>query len=155
MYKTKSADMGLRDLSLDDLKNVSSLDRLCFPPEIAFSEELFSICLQAQACECFGDDLEDGLKYFAILYFSGPLSMQILTIDVHPDYRRQGYGDKIMAEIERRVKYYDVKRLVLQVGTDNLAAISLYEKWGFHNKTKINDYYGEGLDAYLMDKLFD
>jgi len=147
--------MSFRDLAYDDLNNVANLDNLCFPPDIAFSKELFSICLQAEACECFGEDFENGLKVFAIIYHSGPSTMQVLTIGVHPDFRRQGLGDKIMAEIENRVSYYEVQRLALQVSTENLAAISLYDKWGFMKINKMTDYYGDGLDAYLMEKHYD
>lgn len=44
------------------------------------------------------------------------------------------------------------KELVLEVRTDNKAAIALYEKLGFRVQKVLKSFYLDGCDAYLMSK---
>jgi len=145
--------MNLRPLGPADLEAVTALDSLCFPPDVAFSENTFHACLTARACESFGVDGEGGLIAFAIVHFSRPGAAQIFTVDVHPRRRGQGLADSLMTEIERRAVKRKVKRIFLQVATDNQAAIGLYHKWGYSIIGQYSDYYGDGKDAYLMDRV--
>ena len=42
--------------------------------------------------------------------------------------------------------------MMLEVGTENTAAITLYEKLGYENISTRKGYYGPGLDAFVMRK---
>jgi len=147
--------MSLRDLSPDDLEAITELDAICFPAGTAFPRETFAECLDSPDCQCFGAEQAGKIIAFAVLFFSGPRAAQIITIDVHPDYRRQGLATLLMAEIEKRAKKEGVVRIVLQVAPDNDPALALYQKWGFAIKSVLRDYYGPRKNAYLMDKTFE
>lgn len=144
--------MAIRDLSLSDLDVITEIDQLCFPPGIAFDREVFEYCLSQEFCRGFGVEREGRLAAFAIINFTGPRSMQIVTIDVLPEHRGQGLARTIMSEIEGAARGHDVRRIVLQVSTQNETAIALYQKWGFQIKSVLPDYYARGMDAFLMDK---
>lgn len=47
---------------------------------------------------------------------------------VHPDFRRKGYGSKLLAEIEN---YFPRKRYVLFTSTRSIDNIRLYQKMGY------------------------
>ena len=47
---------------------------------------------------------------------------------VHPDFRRKGYGSKLLAEIE---KYFPRKRYELFTSTRSIDNIRLYQKMGY------------------------
>jgi ribosomal protein S18 acetylase RimI-like enzyme len=145
--------MKLRDLSPDDLAAVAELDRLCFSPETAFSPDVFESCLLSRACDNFGIEQERRLVAFAVLHFPGPRAAHLFTLDVHPRFRRQGLADTLMAEMEKRARGRHVRRIALQVATDNEPALALYHKWGFSIRSELPHYYGRGKDAYLMDKI--
>jgi putative acetyltransferase len=56
-------------------------------------------------------------------------------ISVHADYQGRGVGSALMAEMIRTAdNYLNLVRLDLVCHTDNLAAISLYEKFGFERE---------------------
>jgi len=145
--------MKLRPHGISDLDAVAALDRLCFSPETAFSRDVFESCLAAATCRNFGIERERELIAFAVLHFPGPHAAHLFTLDVHPDFRRQGLADALMAEIEKRARAGAVRRIALQVAVDNEPAIALYQKWGFSIRTVLKNYYGRGKDAYLMDKI--
>lgn len=80
-----------------------------------------------------------------------------LVITVHDDFTRKGLGAHILAAlIDAADNWHDIRRIELNVFTDNLAAISLYEKFGFEREgTLRNDAYRDGkyVDAYVMARL--
>jgi ribosomal protein S18 acetylase RimI-like enzyme len=55
----------------------------------------------------------------------------IFDIVIHPEYRRRGYGRKIMESIIAWGKMNGAEVSYLQVMTDNPEAIDLYDKIGF------------------------
>lgn len=76
---------------------------------------------------------------------------------VHDDYQNQGVGTQLMqAALELAEKWLDLKRIELQVYTDNKGAIRLYEKFGFvhegtHRAFAIRD--GKFVDAHAMARV--
>ena len=57
---------------------------------------------------------------------------------VHPNYRRQGYGTKLLIEIE---EYFPKKRYELFTSTRSIDNIHLYKKNGYRefSQRQIND----------------
>lgn len=73
---------------------------------------------------------------------------EILTICVLPEYQNQGCGKKLIAAMLQIIE--KPGKCFLEVSNINTAAIHLYEKMGFNIvHTRVN-YYGPGLDAYMM-----
>jgi len=80
-----------------------------------------------------------------------------LGMFVHDNYQNQGIGSQLMAAIiDLAENWLNLKRLELQVNTDNASAIHLYEKFGFEKegilrKNAFRD--GVYIDAYTMAKV--
>ena len=80
-----------------------------------------------------------------------------LGMFVHDNYQNQGIGSQLMAAIiDLAENWLNLKRLELQVNTDNVSAIHLYEKFGFEKegilrKNAFRD--GVYIDAYTMAKV--
>lgn len=55
----------------------------------------------------------------------------IISLAVHPDYRRKGYGKKLVEEL---VKIMDIKIMELQVRIRNKRALKFYQSVGFERK---------------------
>jgi len=75
----------------------------------------------------------------------------IVSIAVHPDYRRQGIGKKLMESVLKNMHGY----AILQVRKSNKGAIKFYKKLGFIEGDVIKSYYIDGEDAILMFKMLD
>jgi len=76
----------------------------------------------------------------------------VVTLGVAPDWRRSGVGQRLMREVEARV---NLPRIRLQVRRSNAAAIGLYHKLGYSVLGTLPHYYGDGEDAFLMEKTRD
>ena len=57
-----------------------------------------------------------------------------------------------MAELEKWSISKQAPAMMLEVGTENAAAITLYKKLGYENISTRKGYYGAGLDAFVMRK---
>ena len=77
-----------------------------------------------------------------------PYEYEIHTIGVDPAYQGQGIGRRLVSELIERASDSVV---YLEVRTDNVAAIKLYESFGFVNVGLRRRYYrASGADAYTM-----
>jgi ribosomal-protein-alanine N-acetyltransferase len=64
---------------------------------------------------------------------------EILTLCVEPSSRKHGYGQKLVRIVIDSAQA--ASRIFLEVAADNLAAIKLYEKMGFHREGIRQNYY--------------
>jgi [ribosomal protein S18]-alanine N-acetyltransferase len=81
---------------------------------------------------------------------------ELLTIAVHPEARRQGIAQTLLAAYETEARRRDASESFLEVAADNIAAISLYEGAGYRESGRRKGYYhqpdGRKTDALLMVK---
>ncbi len=76
--------------------------------------------------------------------------MHLGNIAVAKKWRRKGMGKELMKWLFQEAKRRGIVRLTLEVRTSNLAAVSLYRKFGFRKVAVKKCYYPEGTDAFLM-----
>ena len=77
----------------------------------------------------------------------------MMNVAVHPDYRRQGIGEKLVAELVAELKKLDSHALMLEVRASNAPAIALYEKMGFQQVGLRKNYYRNPKeDALILRK---
>jgi ribosomal-protein-alanine N-acetyltransferase len=82
-----------------------------------------------------------------LLYLGGLESNELLRIGVLPDFRRKGFAIKLIQSLINLNK-----SIYLEVRSDNLFGITLYEKMGFKMIGKRKKYYNDGMDGlvYLL-----
>ena len=74
----------------------------------------------------------------------------VVSIAVLDEHRRKGFGSVLVNEAVKCVKTIQCSELYLEVRCSNNDAVKLYEKLGFVIKQKLQTYYRDGEDAYLM-----
>lgn len=78
---------------------------------------------------------------------------EITTLAVHPAYRRQGLGRRLLEQAIQDATAAECELMTLEVRQSNQAAIALYEKVGFTIVSVRKDYYQDNHeDAWLMMK---
>lgn len=139
----------IRNASVKDLRRMHKLERICF--KRGFQRvQIESLLLNPNA---FSLVFEDKKKIIGslILYTDGN-GAKVLTIGVHPSFRRKGIGKKLMFEAEAIVKSLKLSNINLEVSTNNVPAINLYTSLGFQFDGVVENYYAWGDDAYCMSK---
>lgn len=92
--------------------------------------------------------------YAAVLVVAPGVEADVLTVAVLPEYARQGIATHFMAELEKWSQSKEASAMMLEVGTQNTSAIALYKKLGYQTIASRKNYYGQGLDAFVMRKEF-
>ena len=77
--------------------------------------------------------------------------VDIVNIVIHPKRRNKGFASVLIDYIISDAGSL-VQMVMLEVATDNEAAMGLYEKFGFEKVITRSTYY-PGKDAYLMRKM--
>ena len=73
----------------------------------------------------------------------------IASIGVHPDYRRQGLGSRLLAACEGEL---GLERIRLTLRASNREARALYDKSGYYAIDVWRRYYHDGEDGVVMEK---
>jgi ribosomal-protein-alanine N-acetyltransferase len=76
----------------------------------------------------------------------------IATIATHPDFRRQGIGERLMTEALLAAREEGARHAFLEVRAGNEAAQTMYKKYGFIVAgVRLRYYKDNNEDAILMD----
>jgi ribosomal-protein-alanine N-acetyltransferase len=141
-----------RDANSFDIPVLVSLDKDLFPyspwsagqyrEEISAPTRRFIVAV----------DEGQSLIGYAGVFAPGGAEADILTVGVVPIHRGQGIARELMARITLWAQDQGSIAMMLEVKTDNVEAISLYESLGYAKLNVRKDYFGTGLDALVMRK---
>jgi ribosomal-protein-alanine N-acetyltransferase len=139
-----------REANAFDLPVFVSLDRELFPysPWSAsqYKEEFSSPTRHFVVAV----DADQNIIGYAGVFAPGAAEADILTVGVVPEHRGKGIAKGLMALITNWAKEQGTTAMMLEVKTDNLEAIGLYESLGYSTLNVRKDYFGAGLDAQVM-----
>lgn len=76
----------------------------------------------------------------------------LLRIGVTPASQRAGIGSALVSAVVQRSRAAGCGRLLLEVASDNVAAMSLYRLRGFESIAVRPRYYADASDALVMEK---
>ena len=140
--------------SFKDLKNLCKIEKECFSHE-AFSREQIAYFLEASNAISRVAKVDGEIAGFIIgliKHWGGLRIGHIYTVDVAPNYRRMGIGLRLLEKIEKIFLEKGVETCFLEVRTNNIAARKLYQKQGYTELGKLNNYYAEGIHGIRLRK---
>ncbi len=144
--------MEVRELKAEHIDMVAELEELCFAHPL--SKNNLGMLLPGGIGNGFV--IVDDAKGVAAAY-GGIICVldegQILNIATHPEYRRRGFGRKIMDTIFAHAKANGIAFITLEVRESNEAAISLYQSLGFYNVGRLKGYYDSPKEDGLILKV--
>ncbi len=140
----------IKMLDKESLDDVLELEKICFPDDpwgrISFENEIsnpLSIFFIA-----IDDEKEKVIGYSGVwlMYDVG----DITNIAVHPDYRREGIGTRLLGLIVDICREKGMESVTLEVRESNIAAQRLYETKGFKVCGIRRRYYQGKENAIIM-----
>lgn len=132
---------------------------------VAQIAEIETLCFSDPWSEnSIASELDNRLSHWLVALDGGTVSgyigsqsvldtADIMNVAVHPDYRRQGIGEKLMLALTEQLRENGILFLMLEVRQSNAPAIALYEKLGFLQVGLRRNYYRNPKeDALIMRK---
>lgn len=141
----------IRQYEAHDFAALYKLDQACFPPGIAYSKTMLRYFLAQEGAECLV--ALDGAKIVGFLLSeANPPLAHIVTLDVAESHRRQRVGTELLRESEAYLAFREVKTVLLETATMNVAGIAFWERHGYRKEAVLKNYYPGRLDAFEMRK---
>ena len=78
---------------------------------------------------------------------------EIFHVYVLDQFRRQGYAQAILVELINFCKHREIRKIFLELRQSNKKAYGLYQKQGFVDLSIRKNYYPDGEDAIVMQRL--
>lgn len=140
----------VRKMTTDDLEQVIAIDRASFSlpwPERSFRFEL----TDNPAARCWVAEGEHGAVIGMLVLWLIVDEAHIATIATKPEYRRQGVAQELLVSALIFARDEGAKTAFLEVRENNVAAQSMYRKYGFVETGRRPHYYKDNdEDAILM-----
>lgn len=134
-----------------DAARCAELEAQLFDGDDPWPERAFLAELKAKHIRYVAARDEDKLVGYAGIARLGrkkPYEYEIHTVGVDPAYQGQGIGRRMLIDL---LEHAQGGAVFLEVRTDNVPAIKLYESFGFVNVGLRRRYYrASGADAYTM-----
>lgn len=77
----------------------------------------------------------------------------IYGVCTNASYQNKGMANKLLTYVLDELKKYEIKKVQLTVGIDNIIAQKLYSKFNFKIKENLKDEYRDGEERYLYESL--
>lgn len=139
-----------------DYDALFQLDQQCFEPGIAYSRaDLKAFLSLPLSISLLAESTSGALIGFIIAEVrrKGELRVgHIVTIDVDASMRRKGLGRALLFAAEKRLKEMGIGRVRLEVAVNNLGAQAFYKQEGYEGIGRIQGYYLNRIDAFVMEK---
>ncbi len=142
----------IRNATKNDIEGILEIEKASFKWFDGFSKSVFYQYL---------NEFRDG--FFVVLGKSGSIvgyailadkkgNGYLLSIAVHPKSRNKGIAASLLKYLESKCRKKGFPKLMLEVREDNKRAIDVYKKQGLVEVAKKKDFYGDRVDALVMEK---
>ncbi|MBD2346000.1 ribosomal protein S18-alanine N-acetyltransferase [Anabaena subtropica] len=145
------SNLKLKSLTSKDLSAILELDQACFGG--LWTMEGYQRELESPNSDLLGlFSLNSPIKLLGMgCFWSIVGEAHITIVAVHPQYHRQGLGQALLYFLLKTAGDRGLERATLEVRASNLAAISLYQKFGFQTAGRRRGYYQDnGEDALIL-----
>ena len=144
---------------ISDVQAMRDLNELTLPENYSLDEwkSVLSTYPDASICAWNGSENNKTLVGYVLVllnssFFSMKREAHIASFAVHPDYRKLGIGKSLLDACFKTICQNGFSTVSLNVRVDNVAALALYRKSGFHVEYEQRGYYVDGTNAYNMVK---
>ncbi len=141
--------MQIRAWRKEDVEQIAQMEQRCFSDP--WSKEMLADCLRYPYYRCFLAEEGGQVCGYCVLialFEDG----EVANIAVDTPFRGRGIARRLMEQMHGCAKQLGATRCLLEVRKSNVAAISLYESYGYAAYGVRAKYYADGEDAILMEK---
>ena len=138
-----------------DMKGLLEIEQECFGAEKFNAETVRAFVVRDDAFVLLAVDNDEIVGSAMCMISDLGREGKIASIAVLKKYRGGGAGSLLLDECEKVFQTHGLTKYALEVDVMNKPAISLYVSRGYEIKASIQDFYGVGRPAYIMEKNVD
>ena len=148
--KREMKTMQLQKLGTERMQEIIEFDHLCFPNDFWKEEDWESLLRDERAI--YYALLDDGRIVGDLFLYNWQGEqdyVKLMHISVHPDYRKQGLGERLMTHAQQEMKELGMGRFRGETRASNLPMQRLFEKMGYRlDRVEENYYHNPEESAY-------
>ena len=133
-----------------DIPAMMALENACFSDP--WTKDMLSDVLKYPLYSTFFLEEEGQICGYACLIGIPYAEVSVANIAVDIPFRGKGLSKLLMGAMHNHARAIHAEESFLEVRVSNVAAISLYEKYGYEIFGMRAKYYPDGEDAYVMKK---
>ncbi len=142
----------IRPVREEDLSALVALEQACFTSD-RLSRRSFRRWIQSSHRAFLVAESGNALVgYGLILFLKGTILARLYSIAIDPAWRGAGIARQLLCAGEAEAEEHGCVFLRLEVSTDNISAIRLYESLGYQRFGIYHQYYEDDNDALRMQK---
>jgi ribosomal-protein-alanine N-acetyltransferase len=146
-------DYEIRPLTDRHQKEVTALNLRCFKNGENYTKHTFAYLLGDANTLSYRVVTSGGeMVGFVFVMLNDDGAGHLTTIGVAPEHRRRGIAENLLTHIEEAMRKRRINTVMLEVRVSNEAAQNLYRNFGYSIVQRINRYYNNGEDCFLMVK---
>lgn len=146
----------IKPLTIDQLREVMLLNLRCFRKGENYTKYTFKYLLTEPTVLGYRAVTPEGRMVGFIFIIANEESIaHITTIGVAPEHRNRGIARMLLDHAEKALSDKGLDSVVLEVRVSNEAAQNLYMSRGYVILQRLNSYYNNGEDAYLMSRIIN
>ena len=134
-------------LNEQEIRQLYELDALCFPSPLSYPLDVIHRFVRQRGASLLRK--WDGEKLIAFVLCNSETG-EIITLDVHPEYRRRGLGKELLSQAISLLRQEGVPTIFSYVATTNIPSLMLHLRAGFKIRRYIRNYYSNGTSAYVL-----
>jgi [ribosomal protein S18]-alanine N-acetyltransferase len=142
----------IHPLTEKHLKEVMRVNLRCFKKGENYTKHTFSYLLNEPTTLSYRVSAAEEEIVGFIFVMTSQGTGHVTTVGVAPEHRRRGLAQKMLRHIEEALRKREIATVSLEVRVSNIVAQSLYRGLGYTIVQRLNNYYNNGEDAFLMVK---
>ncbi len=140
-------------LTIDHLADVLRLNMRCFLQGDNYTKHTFNYLLNEPRTVSYRVVAASGeIVGFAFAMVNDNGSAHLTTLGVAPEHRRRQLAQSLLDHVEKAVQLRGASTMMLEVRVGNTAAQRLYQRSGYTVVQRVEKYYTNGEDCFLMMK---
>ena len=144
-----SEEVGKIPISEEEITEICELENLCYAPGEEYDKDLVESFISekgAMLIRAYHNLTLIGLQ------LSNVKKRELITLDIHPEFRRKGLGKKLLNLTLSEFIKAGCKKVHCQIALNNIPSLMLHLKFGFKPLFIIPFYYPDGQSAYWLEK---
>ena len=135
------------------IKEVLRLNIRCFKNGENYTKHTFSYLLNEPNTLSYKAVTPDNeIVGFVFVMINTNGAAHLTTIGVAPEHRRRRIAERLLEHMDNALRKREITTIMLEVRVSNIPAQNLYRRVGYAVVQRIENYYSNGEDCFLMMK---